>query len=130
MVGGRLDRSRGPFRAGRLQNGAVAEHSVSRQASGVHGNVSNGQFLSRKSSKHSIFVSFQRFSIKVIQIVFLFAFSSFFFSLVHWLSFPSIPRPKDLQPLELRLDTLSCFQLAIYGLDLLRTWDFDVYEGL
>ena len=74
-----MDRSRGPFRAGRLQNGAVAEHSVSRQASGVHGNVSNGQFLSRKSSKHSIFVSFQRFSIKVIQIVFLFAFSSFFF---------------------------------------------------
>ena len=25
-----------------------------------------------------------------------------------------------MQPLELRLDTLSCFQLAIFGLDLLR----------
>ena len=27
---------------------------------------------------------------------------------------------EDIQPIELRLDTLSCFQLAHYGLDLLR----------
>ena len=27
---------------------------------------------------------------------------------------------QDVQPIELRLDTMSCFQLAHYGLDLLR----------
>ena len=40
--------------------------------------------------------------------------------------FGKVPDPsklpsEDMQPIELRLDTLSCFQLAIFGLDLLRS---------
>lgn len=31
-------------------------------------------------------------------------------------------RGKDMQPIELRLDTLCSFQLAIFALDLLRHW--------
>ncbi len=59
-----------------------------------------------------------------------------FLMLLYWFVFVKVENPifwhvqatpesEDMQPIELRLDTLSCFQLAIFGLDLLRSlvWD-------